>query len=346
MTMSKPYRVAIVGCGGRAREHAPALRADGRCQVVALADVRAENAQSLNADFGFGAAIYTDHKEMLAQERPDVVVACLWTPLHLPVFRDCVEAGVRAVLSEKPMAPTWGECREIARLADGSGCQLTFCHQRRFARGNLLARELLAQGRFGKIERMDLYSPPNLLDCGTHTLDQALSFNGETPAKWVLGAVDASETLNWFGVRAEGMAVGTIVFQNGVRANLQTGGPDMDLWGGVRVLGSEGFFEITWDGQFQRAVVYSDPGWQAPAVDDPAGSHMAGVVRNALDCLESGAEPELSYKKALRASEIIFALYESVRRHARITLPLEGVSDNPFISMLDSGEFGQRDQEK
>lgn len=340
--MSNPYRVAMIGCGGRAREHAPALKADARCEVVALADVKTSSAESLDADFGFGAKVYADHKEMLARERPDIVVACLWTPLHLPVFRDCVEAGVRAVLSEKPMAPTWGECQEIERLAEQSGCQLTFCHQRRFARGNQLARELLSQGRFGPVERMDLYSPPNLLDCGTHTFDQALSFNNETPAKWVLGAVDASETLNWFGVRAEGMAVGTIVFQNGVRACFQTGGPDMDLWGGVRVLGRDGFFEITWDGQFQRARVYDDPSWQPPPVDDPAGSHMAGVVRNALDCLESGKEPELSYQKALRASEIIFALYESVRCHARISLPLEGVTDNPFITMLEAGEFGQK----
>ena len=47
----------------------------------------------------------------------------------------------------------------------------------------------------------------------------------------------------------------------------------------------------------------------------------------------------LSYRKALQASEIIFAFYESVRRHARAELPLEGVSDNPFITMLDNGDF-------
>lgn len=341
--MSQIYRVALIGCGGRAKAHVPGLKADSRAQVVALADVKREAAESMNAEYGFGASVYDDHRRMLAQEKPDVVVACLWTPLHLPVFRDCVEAGVRAVLSEKPMAPTWGECREMARLAETSGCQLTFCHQRRFAEGNQLARQLIAEGRFGPIQRMDLYSPPNLLDCGTHTFDQALSFNGESPAKWVLGAVDTSKLLNWFGVSAEGMAVGTVVFENGVRASFQVGGPDMDLWGGVRVTGRDGFFDITWDGQFQRAVVYADPAWQPPTVEDSGDAHMVGVVRNALDSLESGTEPELSYKKALRASEIIFALYESVRRHARIELPLRGVEDNPFLSMLESGEFGPQD---
>lgn len=344
--MTQHYRVAVIGCGGRGREHAPALQADPRVQVVALADVKTENAEALNADFGFGAAIYADYRAMMAQEKPDVVVATLWTPLHLPVFRDCVQASVRAVLSEKPMAPTWGECLELARLAEESGCQLTFCHQRRFAPGNRLARRLIAEGRIGPILRMDLTAPPNLLDCGTHTFDQALSFLGDTvSARWVLGAVDTTETLDWFGVKAEGMAEGTIVFEGGIRAALQIGPPDLDFWGGVRVTGRDGFLEVTWDGVFNRAVVYADPSWQPPvpaeAAEDAPGAPLIGYVRDALDCLESGAEPETSHRRALRASELIFALYESVRRHKRVPLPLTGLTDNPFLTMLAAGEFEQ-----
>ncbi len=338
--MSKEYRVGMIGCGNRAREHVFGLQADTRCKVVAVADVNRTAAEAMNTDFGFGAAVYEDYRELLEREKPDVVVTCLWTPLHLQVFRDCVENGVKAVLSEKPMAPTWGECLEIAKIAEESGCLLTFCHQRRFATGNITARQLIESGTFGEIERMDLYSPPNLLDCGTHTFDQALSFNRETPAKWVLGAVDVTKTLNWFNVPSEGMFSGLLVFENGVRANIQVGGPDMDQWSGVRVIGKDGFLDVLWDGQFQRGVVYSDPSWTPPVLpEEPNHAPMLGVIRNALDCLESGAEPELSYKKALRAAEIIFACYESVRAHKRIELPLTGVSDNPFISMLKSGEL-------
>ncbi|MDH7569497.1 MAG: gfo/Idh/MocA family oxidoreductase, partial [Armatimonadota bacterium] len=224
-------------------------------------------------------------------------------------------------------------CLEMARLAEESGCQLTFCHQRRFARGNQLARQLIAEGRFGKLLRMDLYSPPNLLDCGTHTFDQALSFNGEIPARWVLGAVDTSEVLNWFNVPSEGMSVGYVIFENGVRANYQVGGPDKDMPTGVRVVGTEGFLEVAWDGEFGRAVVYTDPGWQPPPVKDTPARMMEDVVRNAMDCLESGEEPELSHRKALRAAEIIFALYESVRRRARVVLPLQ-TRDNALHALL------------
>lgn len=335
----KTYRTAFIGCGKRARSHADALKSEPRCRVIALADAKREAAEAMRADYGYEAAVYEDYREMLAKERPAVVITCLWTPLHLPVFRDCAAAGVRAVLSEKPMAPTWGDSLEIARIARDSGCQLTFSHQRRFAAGNLLIRRLIAEGFFGRIQRMDLFSPPNLLDCGTHTLDQALSFNGETPVKWVLGAVDATQPLNWFDVKSEGMAAGLLVFENGVRANIQLGGPDMDIWGGVRVTGEEGFAEVFWDGNFGRAVRYGDPAWQPPALEGQPEAQMSAMIAHALDCLESGAEPEVSVGKALRAAEIIFAFYESVRRHARIELPLTGVTDNPFHAMLEAGHF-------
>ncbi|MDX1932328.1 MAG: Gfo/Idh/MocA family oxidoreductase [Capsulimonadales bacterium] len=334
MTDGPIYRVAIIGCGKRAREHVTGLRADSRAKVVALADVSQDAMEAFNADYGFEAAVYPDYRTLLEKEKPDVVIATLWPPLHLPVFRDAARNGVRAVLSEKPIAPTWGECLEMGRIAEETGCLLTFCHQRRFAHGNRQVREWLAEGAFGTLERMDLYSPPHLLDCGTHTVDQALSFNQEVPGRWVIGAVDTSETLNWFGVPAEIMATGTIVFENGVRASLQVGGKDADMWGGVRLHGTEGFLEVFWDGNFGRGRRYADPTWTPPKREPSLSEHMIGVIRNALDCLESGEEPELSHRKALRANEILFGLYESVRRRARVHLPLTGFEDNPLHTLL------------
>lgn len=334
--MNNTYKIAIIGCGGRGRAHVAGILADRRLQVVALADPVREAAETFNHDYGFNAPIYTDYEQLLENEKPDIAVACVWTPLHLPVYRACAEAGVRAVLCEKPMASTWGDCLTMAAIQEQTGCQLTFCHQRRFAKGNLWVREAIVEGLFGEIKRLDLYSPPNLLDCGTHTIDQALSFLEESPAQWVMGAVDTSRILNWFNVRAECMATGTLVFQSGVRASLQVGGPDMDLWGGVRVIGTRGFIEVFWDGNFGLARVYDQPGWSAPDIADSGDEHMIRLVQNAVDCLESGAQPEASCRKALRASEAIFGLYESVRRRARVELPLVGVLDNPLHALLDT----------
>lgn len=350
MSSSSVYRVAFIGCGKRAHEHAIGIKVDSRLEVVGLSDISEASAQALNTEFDFQANLYTDHKEMLAAEKPDVVLICLWTPLHLSVFRDCAEAGVKAVLCEKPMSATWGECQEMSRIAEETGCQLTFSLQRRFAKGNQTVRRLIGEGRIGEVLRLDLYSPPNLLDCGIHTFDQAISYMNETPAKSVLGAVDTTEIYNWFNVPSECGASGQVVFANGVQANLYSGAidtwePNCDdqskIWAGVRVIGSEGFIEVMWDGQIVRGVNYGDPTWKPEMELTSMSDQMIGYVRHAIDCLQSGEEPEVSHRRALRASEIIFATYESVRRNARVMLPLTDVTDSPFISMLENGQFAK-----
>lgn len=332
------YRVGMIGCGKRALLHVPGLLADERCDVVGVADINKDAAVAMSNEFSSKVGVYTDYLELLEREKPEIVVGCLWTTLHLKTFQDCVDAGVKAYHSEKPMAGSWGDCLKMASLAEESGCQLTFAHQRRFCKGNIAVRQMIRDGVFGKILRMDLYSPKNLLDCGTHTFDQAISFMGETSAKWVLGAVDAKEPIQWFGVRAESMAEGTIVFKNGVRAHLQTGGPDLDMYTGVRVIGEKGFIEVEWDGSYLNSAIYTDPGWRAEPMPLDHEEVMIDMVRDIIDSYEQGIESEISYKKGLRATEIIFALYESVRQHSRIELPVS-IDDNPFESMLDSGKF-------
>ena len=338
--VSAPLKLAFIGCGRRALAHAPGVKAEPRLQVVALADPKAENAAALNEALGTSAPVFADYHDMLDKAKPDVVISALWTPLHLPVFRDCVAAGVKGVLSEKPMAPTWADCRALAKLAEDSGVLLTFCHQRRFAEGNRVARRLINEGAFGEVTRLDLFSPPHLLDCGTHTFDQAFSFLNETPVKWVLGGLDATKPIRYFDLAAETMAVGTVVYENGVRASFQVGGPDRGVMQtGVRVVGTGGFLEVLWDGEIVGGARFDDPAWRPPTVAVEREAFMVGVVRDATECLLSGAEPELSWRKALRAAEVIFAIYESIRRHARVELPLTGVDDNPFTSMLDAGAF-------
>ena len=96
-------------------------------------------------------------------------------------------------------------------------------------------------------------------------------------------------------------------------------------------------FEVSWAGTYSRAVVYSDPTWEAPQIEED--SPMPGVFKDLVDCLEDGREPELSADKALRATEVVFAIYESSRRRARIDLPLES-RDSAFSSMLENGQIG------
>ena len=57
-----------------------------------------------------------------------------------------------------------------------------------------------------------------------------------------------------------------------------------------------------------------------------------------IDALRSGRESELSARRALNATEIIFAIYESSRRRGRVDLPLT-IADNPLAAMVDAGQL-------
>ena len=63
--------------------------------------------------------------------------------------------------------------------------------------------------------------------------------------------------------------------------------------------------------------------------------HMIAVIRDAIDCLETGRQLVLSYQRALKPTEVIFAFYESVRTRGRVSLPLTNVSGNPLHDLLD-----------
>jgi predicted dehydrogenase len=305
-----------------------------------LADIKKESAEKMNAELGLKAKIYTDYEEMLEIEKPDVISANLWAPLHLKVIRDSAESGVKVLMSEKPMAPAWGECLEIKKIAEKPGFQLSFSHQRRYAKGNILARKYISEGKFGKIHRMDLYSPMNLLDCGTHTLDQAMSFINETPVKTVLGGFDAKPQ-NWFGVSFETSFTGYIVFENGVSASIQCGCPDPDMFTGVRIIGDKGFLEVEWDGYWKNCSLSEKPVIMQPKTEEEKISeprkHLISMVKDVLDCYESGKEPETSWKKAMRASEAIFALYEASVKRTRIDLPVS-ITGNPFIDLIEGNK--------
>ena len=68
----------------------------------------------------------------------------------------------------------------------------------------------------------------------------------------------------------------------------------------------------------------------------PSGGDTVLSVLDLIDCVKTGREPELSGRKAIQTTELIFSTYESSRRRAKITLPLD-VDDSALLTMLDEG---------
>jgi predicted dehydrogenase len=331
------YKTAVIGCGKRGRTNARAIGRQEKLELVALVDPVKEAAESAKAEQGDEKiTTYTDHREMLERERPDLCIICVWTGLHLAMFRDCAEAGVAAVFMEKPVAATWAECREIGEIADRTGCRLSISHQRRFHEGNLQARRMIEEGLFGEIIRLDLFSPKGLLDCGTHSLDQAFSYlRDQVGVKWVHGAVDLTETFEAFAIPDAAMFTGTFLYDNGVLGNIYCSLPGTDHHTGVKVFGTKGFMEFAWSGEINKFAIYDQPDFQPPEITEDKTDPMAHTLRDVIRGMESDEENELHYHKALRAAEVIFGLYESAVTRRRVTLPLAADLGHPLKELLE-----------
>ncbi|MGN6813762.1 MAG: Gfo/Idh/MocA family protein [Thermomicrobiales bacterium] len=346
------FRVGIIGCGrprntdgatgfGMSHWHARGYEESPDCRIVALADISEENARAFQAEHG-GDHLYTDYQEMLARENLDIVSICTWPHLHAPMVIAAAEAGVRAIHCEKPMAPTWGEARRMVETCERHGAQLTFNHQRRFAAPFRQARELLRAGAIGPLQRLEMRCI-DLFDWGTHWFDMCHFYNDETPAAWVLGQVDLRDGRTVFGIPLEGQGLSHIKFANDVHALVVTG-PDHGWTAQNRLVGAEGVIEVgVQDGPPVRVWGWGQSGWTAldtPA-DSPALAVVARGVLDLVDALKTGREPELAGRRALRATELSFATYESSRRRGRVDLPLD-IDDSPLAALQAEAAEGAR----
>jgi predicted dehydrogenase len=341
------FRVGMIGCGrpwksegatgfGMGNYHARGYKISPDTQIVALADLSLENARAFQAVHG-GERIYQDYHEMLEKERLDIVSVCTWPGLHAQMVVDAAEAGVLAIHCEKPMAPTYGEARRMVEACRARGAQLTYNHQRRFGAQFRAARELLRSGAIGELRRLEM-TCPNMFDWGTHWFDMQFFYNDETPAEWVLGQVEPHGGPTIFGVQIERQGISHVGFRNGVEGLMLTRS-DGAFAATNRLIGSDGMVEVSLGGEKAlRAWTKGQSAWQAIEVDLGSGSDLLEPIEQGvldlIDALKSGREPELSGERALRATELIFATYESSRRRGRVDLPLE-IEDSPLLAMLE-----------
>ena len=85
-------RVALIGANGHGRWH----RRNIGNRLVGLADLQPISPPP-------DAPAFTDHRELLAETRPDVVVICTQPHTHLPIALDALDAGCDLLLEKPPV---------------------------------------------------------------------------------------------------------------------------------------------------------------------------------------------------------------------------------------------------
>src|SRR5438128_11363909 len=75
---------------------------------------------------------YADWREMLAAEKLDLVNIATNSPFHAEITVACAEAGVRAILCEKPLATRLSDADRAIRACRERGTILAVNHSRRW----------------------------------------------------------------------------------------------------------------------------------------------------------------------------------------------------------------------
>jgi predicted dehydrogenase len=113
-------RVALIGANGHGRWHRRRIASLESACLVGLADVQP-------IDPPPDVPAFTDHRELLAATRPEVVVICTPPHTHLPIALDALDAGCDLLL-EKPPVTSLAEHETLldALKSSGRSCQVGF----------------------------------------------------------------------------------------------------------------------------------------------------------------------------------------------------------------------------
>lgn len=141
-----------------------------------------------------GAAVFTDHREMLQSARADIVVTSGVYGRRSTVIVDALDAGCH-VVADKPLCTTAGGLEEIRAASRRGRGSLTLLLDKRFRPETIAALELVEAGALGSVVEVNSTGPHKLnpqsrpgwfferdtyggilSDLVTHDIDLALQF--------------------------------------------------------------------------------------------------------------------------------------------------------------------------
>jgi predicted dehydrogenase len=339
------FRAVLAGCGSMARGWVKALNEpglEGRVDFIGLVDVNLAAAEKLRAEFGLtGAATGTDLDAMLAAAKPDLLF-----DVAIPQSRrDVVLTGFRHgchVLTEKPMASSLAEARQIVAATAAANKLHAVVQNRRFNSGVRRIRETIESRLLGDLTAIhaDFFVGAHfggfreemrnvlLLDMAIHTLDAARFMAGEDPL--AVYALETNPRDSWYANGAAANAIfelsDDVIFT--YRGSWVAEGARTSWDSRWRIVGTTG--TLLWDGEkhLEAHTVGAGEGLLRPEVPatipaPPNESQTAGhasVIRDFLDAIEAGRQPETAGADNIKSLAMVFAAIESARTQTRVLI--------------------------
>ena len=109
-------KYALIGCGRISPNHIEAAK-NNKLEFLAMCDIVPENMIEKSKRFGLeNVRKYTDYKEMLEKESPELVAIATESGKHAAIALDCIASGCNVII-EKPIALSIADADAIKRRA-------------------------------------------------------------------------------------------------------------------------------------------------------------------------------------------------------------------------------------
>jgi predicted dehydrogenase len=124
------------------------MAAYDRLELAGATDLVPERAQEMVDRFG--GEVYPSLADVLADDSVDAVLNLTVQHAHPAVVRACLEAG-KHVHTEKPLALSYAEARELAELAESNGVRLSCAPINFLGEAQQTAAKIVREGRLGTV---------------------------------------------------------------------------------------------------------------------------------------------------------------------------------------------------
>jgi len=334
-------KAVLVGCGGIANSWLKPLTLFSDCKIVGLVDIKKDNAARKRDEFNLkDAGVFETLGEALAVTRPDVVFNLTIPAAHMVVTVEALSNGCH-VLGEKPMANSIEEARRMIKAAKKAGKICAIVQNRRYMDGIIRFSDMLQSGVIGELTTLnaDFYigahcggfqnemEHPLLLDMAIHSFDQARFISGKDPVS--VYCVEWNPNGSWYKHGASAMAIfemtDGLIFN--YRGSWCAEGVNTSWECSWRAAGSGG--SAIWDGGTdmkaerparREGVISPLTEISIPLAGPIENSRHAGVIREFLDCVRNGGEPQTVCHENIKSLAMVHSAIKSAATSRKVTI--------------------------
>ena len=293
--------------------------------LIALADLDESKVESLRKRYSVPRG-YTDYKEMIEKEKPDIVSVTTPGTTHAQIAIFAAEHGAKGIYCEKGMACSLAEVDAMVEAVERNGVKFNMGTLRRWSAGANRAKALIDSGEIGATQTVISYSCGSLLHTASHFLDLLLYFADDAPVEWVQGTILNSE-FDPSATRSDTdlSGIATIRFESGVWGHLMSA----PLWAQFEVVCADGALRTVndcgeWDLWKAETVERRKRYRREPFPEYEKESSTVRLIRDLVQAIETDGDTQQGVRNAAMTAEIAFGIIESHRQGgARVPLPIQ-----------------------